>query len=440
MHRYIDDDFSERINRTASHTEFGMDRNVFREVSLDRLSSAEELDRLLQVTSSKAWIAQFAMFGLIAIAIIWSYAGRLPSVVAGQGVIVRRGGVLNVVAAGSGVVAQIKVNVGDRIAAGQIVANVEQPAISEKHKSAQQMLKQARLDRERSLALRDQETKLAITAVQRKSANALVEIAHAEDQAKLAKQDIAAQDELLADGIVTKEKTIEARQKLASIEDHSADLRAHIQDLDAEEFSLRAKLQQEDAQKQAAIQDLDRNLRGVEKELEIAQNVVSPYGGEVLEVKVSWGATVATGDPILSIQPDVPDLQVLLYLPASQSKDVHPGMNVRISPSSVKPEEFGFIKGNVVYVSDFPDTPAELMRNFENEVLVKALTGEGPVTELHVEMEKDSKTPSGYQWSSSKGPNLTLSGGTLCTGEVVTRWQRPITLVLPSLRKAMGLT
>ena len=65
-------------------------------------------------------------------------------------------------------------------------------------------------------------------------------------------------------------------------------------------------------------------------------------------------------------------------------------MEARISPSSVKPEEFGFIKGRVSYVSDFPDTPAALMRNFENEVLVRALTNGGPVTELHVEMAKNS--------------------------------------------------
>jgi multidrug efflux pump subunit AcrA (membrane-fusion protein) len=56
----------------------------------------------------------------------------------------------------------------------------------------------------------------------------------------------------------------------------------------------------------------------VEKDLEIAGNVVTPYGGEVLEVKVSAGASVAAGDPILSIQPNVQDLDVLLYLPAAQ--------------------------------------------------------------------------------------------------------------------------
>src|ERR1700722_4107918 len=416
-----------------------MNRGIFRAVALDRLSSPDELDRLLRVTDSKAWIAQIAVFGLLVLALIWGYTGKLPSTVSGQGVIVRTGGVLNVVAAGSGVVAKLRVNAGDKITAGQIIATVAQPSIAEKHRNALQMLAQAQRERERSHAIREQEAKLATATIVRKRANAEDEIKHLDDQVALAKEQVSAQEQLLAAGIVVKQKAIEARQSLTAIEDRIAGVRAQIQEFDAEEFASRAKVQQGDAEKEIAVQDAERNLHEVENQLEIAQNVVSPYGGEVLEVKILTGATVALGDPIVSIQPDVRDLQALVYLPAAQAKDVHPGMEVKISPSNVKPEEFGFVRGRVVYISDFPDTPAELMRNFENEVLVKVLTNDGPVTELRVEMLKDTKTPSGYQWSSSKGPNLLLSGGTLCTAEVITRWQKPVTLIFPALRRALGV-
>jgi len=416
-----------------------MDRGIFREVALERLSSPDELDRLLRVTDTKAWFALIAVFGLIAMALIWGYAGRIPSTVSGQGVIVRAGGVLNVVAAGSGVISRLKVNAGDKIKAGQIVATVEQPAILEKRRDAQEMVTQARREKERTHALRLQEAKLSLATLQRKRSNAESQIKHLEEQAELAKEEVAAQEQLLAAGIIIKQRAIESRQRLTAVEDQIAGVRAQIQELDAEEFASRTKVDQADAEKQIAILDAERNLHEIEKQLELAANVVSPYGGEVLEVKVSSGATVAQGDPVLSIQPDVPDLRTLVYLSAAQAKDVHPGMDVKISPSNVKPEEFGFVKGRVIYVSDFPDTPAELMRNFENEVLVKALTNEGPVTEVHVEMEKDPHTASGYRWSSPKGPNLLLSSGTMCTAEVITRWQKPITLVFPSLRKALGL-
>ncbi len=61
-----------------------MDRPIFREVALERLSSPDELDRLLKVTDSKAWIAQLATFGLIIVALVWGYIGqngwgRLPN-------------------------------------------------------------------------------------------------------------------------------------------------------------------------------------------------------------------------------------------------------------------------------------------------------------------------------------------------------------------------
>jgi HlyD family secretion protein len=416
-----------------------MNRGIFRAVALDRLSSPDELDRLLRVTDSKAWIAQAAVFGLLILALIWGYTGKLPSTVSGQGVIVRTGGVLNVVAAGSGVVAKLRVNAGDKIAAGQTIATVAQPSIVEKHRNALQMLEQAQRERNRTHVIREQEAKLATAAVIRKRANAEDEIKHLQDQVALAKEQVSAQEQLLAAGIVVKQKAIEARQSLTAIEDRIAGVRAQIQEFDVEEFASRAKVQQGDAEKGSAVQDAERNLHEIDNQLEIAQNVVSPYGGEVLEVKVLPGATVAMGDPIVSVQPDVQDLQALVYLPAAQAKDVHPEMEVKISPSNVKPEEFGFVRGRVVYISDFPDTPAELMRNFQNEVLVKVLTNDGPVTELRVVMLKDPNTPSGYQWSSSKGPNLLLSGGTLCTAEVITRWQKPVTLIFPALRRALGV-
>jgi HlyD family secretion protein len=416
-----------------------MNSTIFRKASLDRLSCPDELDRLLTVTDSKAWIAQFAVFALLAVACVWAYVGRVPSTVAGQGILVRRGGVLNLVASGSGVIAQLNVGVGDKIHAHQVVAKITQPALIERLRGAEESLAQAQRDRSRSRALLENESKLNLDTIQRKRTNMQAEITHLQERLKLAEQQVNEQDQLLSYGIVTKQKTIEARQNVVSVEDEIAGLQANLKELDAEEFSGPAKVQQSDAEKESHVQDLERNVSEIKKQLEIAEDVISPYGGEVLELKVLPGTNVDMGEPILSIQPDVQDLQVLIYLPAAQAKNVHAGMDVDVSPSNVKREEYGFVRGRVSYVSDFPDTPAELMRNLQNEVLVKALTNDGPVTEIQIEMEKNPNTPSGYQWSSSKGSPLSLSSGTLCSAQIVTQWQRPVALILPSLRRTLGL-
>jgi HlyD family secretion protein len=76
---------------------------------------------------------------------------------------------------------------------------------------------------------------------------------------------------------------------------------------------------------------------------------------------------------------------------------------------------------------------------FENPPLVRALSGGGPVTEVHVDMATDAATPSGYRWSSRLGAPVKLSGGTLCLGEIVTRKRSPMSLVIPEIRAAIGV-
>lgn len=191
---------------------------------------------------------------------------------------------------------------------------------------------------------------------------------------------------------------------------------------------------------QDRVSNLQRDLAAAEKELSLAENVVSPYDGQVLELKVSSGGNVAMGAPILSIQPDARNLELVAYVSASDAKDIAKGMEVQVSPSSIKREEYGFMKGEVAYVSDYPATPAALMRNFENESLSQALSALGPVTEVRVALKTDSATPSGFQWSASRGPAVIITSGTICTVRIVTHQQRPISLVFPYLKKKLGVT
>ena len=51
----------------------------------------------------------------------------------------------------------------------------------------------------------------------------------------------------------------------------------------------------------------------------------------------------------------------------------------------------------------------------------------------------NNSTPSGYDWTSSEGPPVTISAGTLCTGTVTVKRQRPISLVIPTVRKKLNL-
>jgi HlyD family secretion protein len=80
-----------------------------------------------------------------------------------------------------------------------------------------------------------------------------------------------------------------------------------------------------------------------------------------------------------------------------------------------------------------------MTRLLGNEALVAKLMEQGPPIQVNVALERDPSTPTGYRWSSSHGPSLKISSGTLASGDVVVQEDPPFRLVIPKVREATGL-
>jgi HlyD family secretion protein len=417
-----------------------MDSSLFRKTSLERLSSPEQLDVIMRVTGAKHWLALVAVFLILGAAIVWGYAGAINTKVAGTGIIVRTGAVLNIVTSGSGLVTSLSANLGDVVKANQVVAKVSEPAMLEKISLARAAVEGARAERDRNLLLRKQGARLQVEALARDQANAQREIQELQDQAKIAVEQITVDEQLLTKGLITRQQILQDQQKLVGVNGQIESLRAKIKRLEADQFTARTDPDRFDEEMQSRIAELERNLEGLERQMEIDSSVVSPYDGQVIELKAVPGSLVTAGSPILAIQPEGNALEVLVYVSSLQAKAVQAGMEAEISPSTVKREEFGFIRGKVTYVGQFPATADALMRNFQNETLVHSIMAEGPVTELRATLDRDPQAQSGYKWSSSRGPGITITSGTLCTVQVITREQPPVSLLFPFVKGKLGLS
>lgn len=62
--------------------------SIFRKESLERLSSPEQLDQLMQVVSPRSWLPLATLGCLVGAAILWSLVGRIPVTASGQGILV----------------------------------------------------------------------------------------------------------------------------------------------------------------------------------------------------------------------------------------------------------------------------------------------------------------------------------------------------------------
>jgi HlyD family secretion protein len=411
----------------------------YRKAALERLSSPEQLDEALRVSASREWAATIAIFLVLGSVGVWAMQSSLPAKAAGRGVLIRTGGLLTVATLKGGRVLSIEVGVGDRVEPNQVVARVAQPALLDRIAATRLQLAQAKGNRTQAIALASSNAALQAEAIRLQRENARREIAEFEVQAKLAADQIPVVDQLLAKGLVTTQQTIAARQQLVTIQQQIAARQALIKQHDAEEFAARAQPRQTDAERLEAVRHIEMQLASLEKELELSLNVVSPYGGEVVEMKVDAGSVISAEAPLMTIQPGARQLDVMVCVPSQAAKNIAVGMMAEVSPSTVKREEFGFVRGRVSYVANYPATSAALMRILQNEQLVRSLTADGPVTEVRIKMDADADSPSGFRWSSSRGPALTLSSGTLATVEIITRQQRPIELLLPYAKKTLGV-
>jgi biotin carboxyl carrier protein len=114
---------------------------LFSKPALDALSTPEQLDELVHRPPPRAWLALAVLAGLLGAAILWSVFGTLPVSISGQGIIIRPGGLLNIVAGSSGVIDSIpNFRVGEAVTKGQVLARIQQPALAQQIKLVQSEL------------------------------------------------------------------------------------------------------------------------------------------------------------------------------------------------------------------------------------------------------------------------------------------------------------
>ncbi len=94
-------------------------RSIFRQVALERLSSPEQLDQLMRITTPHGWLALLALLGLMVTVVVWSFSDTIPTQVRGRGILIRGGQLTRAVPVASGQVTEVLARPGDMVRQGQ---------------------------------------------------------------------------------------------------------------------------------------------------------------------------------------------------------------------------------------------------------------------------------------------------------------------------------
>ena len=102
-----------------------MKKDIYRKAALERLATADQLDKVMKITSPLSWVALLGVTLIIVSVIIWSFVGSLPSTVTANGMIVSSStGTNTLLATGDGTV-ELCVSKGQQVNKGEIIAKIK---------------------------------------------------------------------------------------------------------------------------------------------------------------------------------------------------------------------------------------------------------------------------------------------------------------------------
>jgi len=414
--------------------------NIFRTAALERLSSPDQLDRLIDVTGPADWAAALAVGLALIVIVSWGIIGRIPTRVAGEGILISDSGrIADAVSAVPGRLASIEVAIGDRVAQGDIVARISQTDIEQRYRDAVEVHHERERERGELVAAikRELEIRAANVAAQKSGLEQL--IAAAEKRVAYLNEAVAGGVALDARGFGSRRDLEDRRSDLSATQQRITDAQNEIRRLEGQQRETESQRELDRLAVQFKVNEAQRQMDQIAGSLHRDSRIASPIDGRVIEIKVSPGGVLAAGTPVVAVETEGASLEAVIYVPADLGKNVVPGMEVRIEPSTVKREEFGTMKGRVSSVSGFPVTPEGMSAVLHNDALVRRFSQAGAPYAVLVQLERDDASASGYRWSSGPGPRIKLTTGTLARAEVTTRVQPPIELVIPIMRRISGI-
>jgi HlyD family secretion protein len=412
-------------------------RSIFRQAALDRLSSPEQLDRLMHVTTPRGWVALAGLSLILAFALVWSVFGRLPTTIAGTGILLSSQGIREVEVLGSGVVTELRVSVGDRVSQGDTIARVGQPRLQQRVQQARDRLAILEQERGRRLDFTSTNSTLETQGLDRSRADLQRKIGVADERIRWLQGRVEAEQEAQKLGLVTPETVQNTLQQLESARSERNGLELDLQNNDLSRLLLSNRASETMEEVDQRIRDARQELQDALLELGQSGTVVSPYAGYVREIRSDVGQLVTEGEALASVEMVDAPLQAAIFVP-TEGKRIRPGMDAQVSPVTVRREEYGYLVGKVSFVSPQPATRQGMQRTLGNEILVNQLASAGAPFLVEVELLPDSATVSGFRWSSGSGPPAAVESGTLVTVQVVVERQRPISLLIPAFRAALG--
>ena len=151
-------------------------KQLFRKESLERLSSPEKLDQLMQVVDRQDWLPLSTLGALVVAAIVWSILGKIPVNVMSKGLLIIPRRVVNIQSPVEGQLKQLNVQAGDCIKKDEVIATIDPFDTRQKLQLEREKLAQLQGQEQEADTIQNQRTDLEILAIEQEQTLSLIHI------------------------------------------------------------------------------------------------------------------------------------------------------------------------------------------------------------------------------------------------------------------------
>nr|WP_269106797.1 NHLP bacteriocin system secretion protein [Massilia sp. TS11] len=383
--------------------------------------------------------------GLVILAVVfftWLGMGQVDSRVAGRCILLGSHGISEITSAAEGRLDGLAVHVGDQVRPGQVIATLRRPEFEQRLVKAQARLADLRARQQEADALIERSGSLGKTAAAREQAIVAERLATIGQRLALLEKRVQAQQALYADGLTTRQNLVAAQDQREAVVLEQAALKSRAKQLQFQASEDKRNLDGERIALALQVAQAEREVALLNKQRDELMTVKSAYNGRVVEVKAQNGVALATGSPVATVElaegDERADLIAVLFVDANTGKQLKVGMATEVTPSYVKRQEFGFIRGTVANVSAFPASRAAIGQLLQNPDVVKELTNDKATMEVRVRLDR-AASGNGYQWSAAARRPPPVHSGALCSADVLVKRKRPIEMIMPALKRWTGI-
>lgn len=150
----------------------------------------------------------------------------------------------------------------------------------------------------------------------------------------------------------------------------------------------------------------------------------SPMEGVVLAAKERT-ASFAAYEPIVSLlrQDSLRrGRELIAYTTFDNLRKLRIGMPVQVSPADLPREKYGYIKGTIVGVDDYPVSKSEALETLRVEAFANDIFPERATFPVRILLESDPERPGGLAWSHARaGEPVEVGTGTFCSIQIIVK-------------------